>query len=163
MDTPLNRAVDGAPAAPERSEAEGERSAGAAGARAPVPTPGPFPTPTPTRPARRRFPLAKKREILRRAAACTGKGELGALLRREGIYSSHLSTWRKQIDALEEKALTPKRRGPKPEPLRAENAKLMRENERLRKKLAHTQDLLELQKKVFRLLEKGEPEPSESA
>ncbi len=151
-----------APAAPERSEAAGERSGGAAGARAPVPTPNEFPGPVPAKATRRRFTTAQKRDILRRADACAGKSELGALLRREGIYSSHLALWRRQIGALEEKALAPKPRGPKPNPYRHENDKLRRENERLRKKLVHAQGLIDLQKKAFRLLEDPLSDPSES-
>lgn len=150
-----------APAAPSLREAErsdGERSGGAAGARAPIPTPDRFPGPAPAKATRRHFTIAQKRDTLRRAEACAGKSELGALLRREGIYSSHLALWRKQIDALEEKALAPKKRGPKPEPLRRQNDQLMRENERLKKKLAQARGLIDLQKKVFRLLDdEGEP------
>lgn len=151
-----------APASPERSEAVGERSGGGAGAVAPVPTPDRFPSPTPAKPTRRRFSTAEKRGILRRADACAGKVELGALLRREGIYSSHLALWRKQIDALEEKALAPKPRGPKPEPLRKEIEQLQRENDRLKKRLWQAQGLIDLQKKAFRLLEDTESEPSGS-
>lgn len=149
-----------APAAPERSAAVGERSGGAAGARAPVPTPGEFPSPAPAKPTRRRFNIRHKREVLRRADACAGKSELGALLRREGIYSSHLALWRRQVDALEEKALAPKPRGPKPNPYRQETEKLRRENARLMKQLAQARGLIDLQKKAFHLLEISEPELS---
>lgn len=62
---------------------------------------------------RRQFPAAEKRRIVAEAARCNKPGELGALLRREGIYSSMLSTWRKQIAAAERTALAPRKRGPR--------------------------------------------------
>jgi hypothetical protein len=116
----------------------------------------------PAKATRRRFNIRQKREILRRADACAVKSELGALLRREGIYSSHLALWRRQVDALEEKALAPKPRGPKPNPYRQETEKLRRENARLMKQLAQARGLIDLQKKAFRLLEISEPELSGS-
>ena len=61
---------------------------------------------------RRRFAAKYKRQILREAAACTKPGEIGALLRREGLYSSHLAKWREQAEAGELSGLAPKRRGP---------------------------------------------------
>jgi transposase-like protein len=67
----------------------------------------------PARPARRRFTTAYKLEILRKADACTQHGERGALLRKEGLYSSHLITWRQQ----RERGLTPKKRGRKAVPV----------------------------------------------
>ena len=87
-------ADDGAAAGREAERAVGERSAEAAGGRAPpagLPDPGLI-----ERPKRRRFTATFKLAILREADACTQQGEVGALLRREGLYSSHLSTWRKQ-------------------------------------------------------------------
>ena len=63
---------------------------------------------------RRRFTSGYKRRMLRAAAGCKAPSEVGALLRREGLYSSHLSNWRRELDAQDEAALQAKRRGPKP-------------------------------------------------
>src|SRR5258708_5716344 len=87
---------------------------------------------------RRRFTAEDKRRILTAAAACTERGELGALLRREGIYSSHLSTWRAAAAQRELKALAPKKRGPKAKQVDARDrrmAELERANRRLTKRL----------------------------
>jgi transposase len=64
---------------------------------------------------RRQFSPAYKRRVVRAADACKAPGEAGALLRREGLYSSHLSHWRREFEALENGALSAKRRGPKPD------------------------------------------------
>lgn len=69
---------------------------------------------------RRRFAASEKRRIVAEADACTKHGELGALLRRECIYSLMLANWRKQIARANEAALTPRQRGRKPDPARAE-------------------------------------------
>src|SRR5512136_749017 len=65
---------------------------------------------------RRRFTAEYKRKILREADACTTPGAIGALLRREGLYSSNLTTWRAQRERGELAGLTPKKRGPAPQP-----------------------------------------------
>ena len=100
---------------------------------------------------RRRFTSEEKLRILEEADACTESGEMGALLRREGIYSSYLSRWRRaQLTAL-----SPKKRGPKPPADKAlveEVAKLRRENERLRARLAQAEVIIEVQKKLSQLL-----------
>ena len=80
---------------------------------------------------RKRFTAAEKLRILREVEACHGSGEIGALLRREGIYSSYLTTWRKQRALGELDGLSPHKRGPKPNPEALELAKLRREHERL--------------------------------
>jgi len=93
--------------------------------------------------------------ILKEADACTEPGELGALLRREGIYSSYLSRWRRARDRGELQALSPKKRGPKSAAdsgLTKELAKLQRENERLRGRLAQAEAIIEAQKKLSELL-----------
>ena len=72
---------------------------------------------------RRQFSMAERRRILIAADGCKASGEIGALLRREGIYSSHLSTWRKQRAAVERAALEPQKRGRKADPALAETAK----------------------------------------
>ena len=80
---------------------------------------------------RRRFTAEYKRRVLQEADACTQRGEVGALLRREGLYSSHLTTWRQQRQRGELQGLMPAKRGRKADPLAAENARLQRETERL--------------------------------
>lgn len=104
---------------------------------------------------RRQFPASEKRRIVAAADACRKPGELGALLRREGIYSSMLSTWRKQIARASEAALAPRRRGPKPEPVRAERLRierLEREKARLERELERARLIIDVQKKVAALL-----------
>src|SRR3970282_1992720 len=84
----------------------------------------------PAKPARRRFPADYKLRILKLADACTEPGSLGALLRREGLYSSNLTAWRRQRDEGVLSALTPRKRGRKgtvPHPLIRENEKLSKE------------------------------------
>lgn len=104
---------------------------------------------------RRQFPASQKRRIVAAADACKKPGELGALLRREGIYSSMLSTWRKQIARANEQALAPRRRGPKPDPARPERLRierLEREKARLERELAQARLIIDVQKKVATLL-----------
>jgi transposase-like protein len=101
---------------------------------------------------RRQFTAAEKLRLLREVEACRGSGEIGALLRREGIYSSYLTTWRKQREAGELDGLTPQKRGPKPNPEAIELAKLRREHERLQERLRQAELIIEVQKKVARLL-----------
>lgn len=104
---------------------------------------------------RRRFTTQEKVRILKEVDACTKPGELGALLRREGIYSSYLSRWRRARDRGELQALSPKRRGPKSAAdsgLAKELAKLQRENERLQGRLAQAEAIMEAQKKLSELL-----------
>ena len=104
---------------------------------------------------RRRFTAKYKLRILRQADACKGPGELGTLLRREGLYSSHLSTWRKQQEQGVLTGLTPKKRGPKANPdtqLSKENDKLRREVARLHKQLKNAETIIEFQKKACDLL-----------
>ena len=105
---------------------------------------------------RRRFTAEYKRRILQEADACTQHGEIGALLRREGLYSSHLNTWRHQRARGELQGLTPAKRGRKTDPQAAENARLVRETERLKAQLARAELIIEVQKKVSQLL--GLPE-----
>jgi transposase-like protein len=108
------------------------------------------------KPARRHFAAAYKLAILGEADACSGHGEVGALLRREGLYSSHLTAWRKQRDQGALKALSPVKRGRKPKaknPLADELARLERENGKLRKRLEQAETIIDLQKKVADLLD----------
>jgi transposase len=132
----------------------GRAQPGAPGARPdPVPAPPSAPDPeVPAQASRRQFSAAYKQRILREADACP-VGELGALLRREGLYSSHLVLWRRQRARGELAALAPRRRGrPAPAPEVQELARLRRENERLRQDLAAARTVLEVQGKVSALL-----------
>ncbi len=104
---------------------------------------------------RRRFSAEYKRRIVREADRCTKPGELGALLRREGVYSSSLSTWRRQRDAGELAGLRPAKRGRKQSPRDARDkriAELERQNRRLEAKLAQAETIIAIQKKVASLL-----------
>ncbi len=102
----------------------------------------------PARHARRRFTTAYKLAILRQADACTRHGELGALLRKEGLYSSHVVTWRRQ----REHGLTAKRRGRKPTTVDPRMKKLEQENRRLTSRLQQAEAVIAFQKKVAELL-----------
>ena len=89
------------------------------------------------------------------ADRCTEPGQLGELLRREGLYSSHLTTWRKQRDEGALEALGPKKRGRKPkrkDPVALENERLQRENQRLTERLRQAETIIEVQKKVSEML-----------
>ena len=101
---------------------------------------------------RRQFRAKYKLRILAEADQCTQRGEIGALLRREGLYSSHLTTWRKQRDRGQLEGLTPKKRGRKPDPQAAELARLQRENERLQVRLEQAETIIEVQKKLSQML-----------
>jgi transposase-like protein len=105
-----------------------------------------------TRAARRRFTAEYKLRILREVDACKGTGEIGALLRREGLYSSNLTKWRRQREQGELEGLAEQRRGPKEDLQAMENARLKRENERLREELRKAQLIIEVQKKVSQIL-----------
>jgi transposase-like protein len=105
---------------------------------------------------RRRFTVEYKLRILREADGCTKPGELGALLRREGLYSSLLSTWRRERREGILSGLRPKKRGrkAKPEnPLAGRVVELEKENERLRKRLKKAEAILSVQKKLSEVLE----------
>ena len=178
MDLKLNSPTskkNGLPAAPtvlagaERREAErseADRSA------APVKTVADPPAPAPNIEVvadakRRSFTLEYKLRILAEAgAAKSAPGGGGALLRREGIYSAHLSTWRREREAGMRQALAPKTRGPKPkhDPQQAELDKLRRDNQRLTEALRKAELIIEVQKKVGTLLGWPLPEnPEEKA
>lgn len=156
---PIRRMVDQSPVGePERrgdERSEAPRSGGSpTGEREPAPR-APDPE-VPARHAKRRFTTAYKLDILRQADACTRPGELGALLRREGLYSSHLVTWRRQ----RAHGLTAKKRGRKPtasdprvRTLEREKAVLATENRRLARRLQRAETIIAYQKKVATLLE----------
>ena len=111
---------------------------------------------------RRRFTAEYKRRIVREADRCTKPGEIGALLRREGLYSSLLTTWRAARDRGELAGLSPKKRGPKvvpPDPREQKIAELAREVARQKQRAERAEGLVELQKKLAALL--GTPFESE--
>lgn len=110
---------------------------------------------------RRQFSAAYKLRILQEAEVCS-KGEVGALLRREGLYSSHLTTWRRQQAAGQLAGLTPKPRGPKPNPEAEELKKLRKENERLQRRLQQAEAIIEAQKKLSQLLSLNPTEEEDS-
>jgi transposase-like protein len=104
---------------------------------------------------RRRFTAKYKQQILAKAdAAGSDPGAIGALLRREKLYSSHLVAWRRQREASIRQGLEPRRRGPKSrrDPVADENQKLRRENERLTEKLRKAELIIDVQKKLAALL-----------
>lgn len=113
--------------------------------------------------ARRRFFTAEyKRRILKEADRCMKPGEIGELLRREGLYSSSLGKWRRQRERGEMAGLTAKGRGPaakEKNPLAKRVAELEREVARLRARAERAEALVELQKKVAQLFEQ-KPEES---
>ena len=98
---------------------------------------------------RRRFTTHYKLEMLRKADACTRPGQLGALLRTEGLYSSLLVTWRRQ----RAEGLTPKKRGRKAKPVDPHLKQLEQENRHLTRRLQKAEALLDFQKKVSELLQ----------
>jgi len=100
---------------------------------------------------RRVFSAAYKQDIVRQAAACR-QGELGALLRREGLYSSHLSDWRRQLAAEGPSGLAPKKRGPKPSAEERRIAELERELARARQRLEQAEAIISAQKKLSALM-----------
>ena len=107
------------------------------------------------RPRRRTFTAREKLRILHEADQAAGTGEIGALLRREGLYSSALTDWRRQRDAGVLNGLSPVHRGPKPSepnPLTAELTKARQENSQLRLRLERAEAIIDLQKKLSDLL-----------
>jgi transposase-like protein len=111
--------------------------------------------------SRRKFSAEYKRKVLKEADTCTREGEIGALLRREGLYSSHLSVWRAARQRGEIAGLAPKKRGPKvapPDPRDRKIAELERETRRLKSRLERAEALVDLQKKVSAIMGIALPE-----
>jgi transposase-like protein len=110
----------------------------------------------PAKARRRRFSAAYKKKILDEAEACKGKpGDMGALLRREGLYSSHLTTWRTQREKGELDGLAPKKRGRKAKPINPLTRKVRQlesENRRLQKQLDKAETIISFQKKLSEML-----------
>ena len=140
----------------------GVSSTGSASAWRPLPDPE-----VPEKPVRRKFTAEYKLKILAEADRCTEYGQIGALLRREGLYSSHLSEWRRKRMEGTLVSLSPKKRGPKPEknPLAPEVARLEREVDQLQRKLVRAETIIDVQKKVSGLLgiDLASPEPGEES
>ena len=110
---------------------------------------------------RRQFSAGEKLRIVEEADACTGPGEIGALLRREGVYSSYLSRWRRARDLGRLADLGLAKRGPKPlsdGALVREISRLQRENERLQGRLEQAEAIIDVQKKLSELLGLGSKE-----
>ena len=103
---------------------------------------------------RRTYTGEYKQQVLAEADAARGSGEIGAVLRRHGLYSSHLTKWRQERKAGILEGLAPQKRGPKSKanPLTAENQKLRRDNERLTERLRKAEIVIDVQKKVAMLL-----------
>ena len=105
-----------------------------------------------SKPERRRFTAEYKRRILKEVAACKDPGQIGALLRSEGLYSSNLTNWRKQMASGDPNALEPRKRGPKTDPLAIENAALKKRNQKLEEELKRAKIVIDVQKKLCDLL-----------
>jgi transposase-like protein len=109
----------------------------------------------PEKKSRRKFTAQYKLRILAEADTCKEPGQMGALLRREGLYSSNLTTWRKQRDKGLLDVMSPKKRGRKKlakNPLSQEVARLQRDNERLKDKLKQAEIIIDVQKKISQIL-----------
>jgi transposase len=119
------------------------------GARGPEGAPDPEVT---ERAKRRRFTAEYKLRILRKADACKGDGDVGALLRREGLYSSQLAAWRRQRDEIVKAGLKSRKRGPKGKVVDPRVKQLERENARLKRRLERVELMLTIQKKASEML-----------
>jgi transposase len=145
--------------APEWSEGERSETSRNGGATIPVANPAPRDSRVANpevrdKAVRRRFTATYKRRILQEADQC-GSGGIAALLRREGLYSSHLTTWRKLRSTGEIAGLEPRKRGKKPvprNPMAGEMQRLTRENQRLQKRLHQAEVIIDVQKKLCDLL-----------
>jgi transposase-like protein len=135
---------------PERSESDRSATGSKAG-----PEPDAHPDPEVVAQAKRRtFPADYKQRILLEADRAKGSSGVGALLRREGLYSSLLTTWRRERASGIRQALAPQKRGPKSkrDPIQEENRKLHKENQRLTEQLRKAEIVIDVQKKVGALL-----------
>jgi len=107
------------------------------------------------RPERRKYSVEYKLKILKEANGCTQPGQIGALLRREGLFSSNLTAWRRQRDKGVFAGLSPRKRGRKPNMVDSRDLRireLERENERIKKRLKNAEIIIEFQKKVSEIL-----------
>ena len=140
IDVPARPAEEGA-----RRATGGAGLAGTSRATAPDPE-------VPAKVQRRRFSAEYRLRILKQADACKKPGELGALLRREGLYSSLLTNWRRQREQGALQDLRGRRRGPKPRLVDPRVKQLEAENRRLQRKLHRAETIITLQKKVAEIL-----------
>ena len=150
----------------KKNDASSPREGTASAVREAARSGGPERATSPERPKRRTFTAEYKLRIVREAddvLASGGEDSVGALLRREGLYSSHLTAWRREREAGQLAGLTPKKRGRRTQknPLADENARLQRELERMKKELAKANTVIDVQKKVALLLGETLPEPTE--
>jgi hypothetical protein len=145
MTSLLKSSMNGLSGSPSEAVAEGAlRSAGDAASEGAV-----RPDPEVVAIARRRkFSGSEKRRLLSEADRCKEAGTLGAFLRRERIYSSMITSWRKQVDAADRTALAPKRRGPKPDASARQIEHLNRDIAGLRRKLDRAELIIDAQKKL---------------
>jgi transposase-like protein len=106
------------------------------------------------KPRRRTFAVKYKREVVKKADECKGDGDIGALLRKEGLYSSQLTTWRREVEERDLVALAPRKRGPKPKATEVDrdNVRLRRELAQWRVRAERAELVLEIEKKVSLLL-----------
>ena len=115
----------------------------------------------PEKKPRRKYTARYKLRVLQDADCCTEPGQIGALLRREGLYSSHLTTWRRQREQGVLNGVSPKKRGRKAcpkNPLADQNARLEKENRDLRRRLQQAETIIEAQKKISEIFGvAGEP------
>ena len=140
--------------APEWREGERSETSRNGGASIPLAAAGPTDPEVSAKAVRRRFSAAYKRSILAEADR-GGPGAVAGILRREGLYSSHLTTWRKQRESGEIVGLEPRKRGKKPapkNPLSGEVRRLERENRRLQKRLRQAEIIIDVQKKLCDVL-----------
>jgi transposase-like protein len=134
------------------AEAEGARRATGDAASPVEPLPRDPDPEVPAKVQRRRFSAEYRLRIVKQADACTQPGALGALLRREGLYSSLLTNWRRARKQGELAGMRARRRGPKPRPIDARVKQLEGENARLHRKLQRADTIITLQKKVAEIL-----------
>ena len=125
-----------------------------------VPAPVGADTEVVARPTRRRFSAEYKARILEEADRCAN-GEVGSLLRREGLYASHLTAWRRQREAGQLAGLTPHKRGRKVDGQTTELARLQRENAKLQGQLQRAELIIDAQKKLLVLLNQPIPDVPE--
>lgn len=112
------------------------------------------------KPQRRRFTAEYKRRIVLEAESCNRPGEIGGLLRREGLYSSTLQHWRRQLR--EESLASSKKSKPNGKPTPAQQlARLQRENERLKERLRQAELIIDVQKKVSEMIQTRSPEKTD--
>jgi transposase len=139
---------------PERSEGERSEPSRSGGGTNPLAPTAPVDPEVEAKPKRRQFSAAYKRSILDEADKA-GPGAVASILRREGLYSSHLTCWRRQRETGEIAGLEPRKRGKKPvpkNPLAGEVQRLARENRRLQKRLRQAEIIIDVQKKLCDVL-----------